>query len=294
MARHFPRRFRFPALIAAVVLATIGRSESITAPGQQPAQAQANHAPVGASASAAAAEAKPKPAGATRYTYEIVNTWPHDRGAFTQGLVFQDGQLIESTGLKGQSTLRRVDPRTGLVIKQIEVPAQYFAEGLAILNAKAFQLTWQDHQAFVYDLKSFRLEGKFSYSGEGWGLTTDGHFLIMSDGTAQLRFLDPLTFKLDHTVNVSHQTWPVEHLNELEFIKGEVFANIWGSDYVARIDPTTGVVTGVIDFSGLLKPQDRSPDTDVLNGIAYDPEGDRLFVTGKRWPKLFEVRLKPK
>ncbi|HVV70832.1 MAG TPA: glutaminyl-peptide cyclotransferase [Verrucomicrobiae bacterium] len=230
----------------------------------------------------------------TLYTYEVVHTWPHDRRAFTQGLVFLDGQFIESTGLNGQSTLRRVDLATGMVIKEVEIPSQYFAEGLAVLNGKAFQLTWQNHKGFVYDLKSFRSEGEFSYSGEGWGLTTDGHSLILSDGTSQIRFVNPETFKVERTINVTHRTWPVDHLNELEFIKGEIFANIWGADYVVRINPLTGFVSGAIDFSGLLSVQDRAVDTDVLNGIAYDSVGDRLFVTGKRWPKMFEVRLKPK
>ncbi len=237
---------------------------------------------------------KSNPAPAQVYTYEVIKTWPHDRRAFTQGLVFVDGQLLESTGLTNESSLRRVDLVTGMVIKQVELPAQYFAEGLAVLNQKAFQLTWRNHKGFIYDLRSFRLEDEFSYTGEGWGLTMDGSSLILSDGTPQIRFLDPVSFKVQRTINVSYRNWPVEHLNELEYIKGEIFANIWGADYVVRIDPVSGVVTGVIDFSGLLGTQDRAADTDVLNGIAYDPQGDRLFVTGKRWPKLCEVRLKVK
>lgn len=228
------------------------------------------------------------------YTYEVVNTWPHDPQAFTQGLVYHDGQILESTGLNGQSTLRRVDLVTGVVRTQVAVPAQYFAEGLAILNDRAYQLTWQDHKAFVYDLKTLRLEREFSYPGEGWGLTTDGQYLILSDGTSHIRFLDPQTFTIKRTLNITDRTWPVDRLNELEYIKGEIFANIWGADYVVRIDPSTGTVTGIIDFTGLLPVQDRTRDTDVLNGIAYDPRGDRLFVTGKRWPKLFEVRLRRK
>jgi glutamine cyclotransferase len=228
------------------------------------------------------------------YTYDVVNVWPHDRGAFTQGLVFLDGTLLESTGLNGHSTLRRVDLKTGAVTKQVEVPAQFFAEGLALLDGKLFQLTWQNQKGFVYDLKTFQLEREFSYEGEGWGLATDGHKLIMSDGTDQIRFLDPLTFKEERRIHVTARGQPVGRLNELEYVKGEIFANVWGTDYVVRIDPVTGRAVGVIDFTGLLAPQDRDGNTDVLNGIAYDAAGDRLFVTGKHWPKLFEVRLKPK
>jgi glutamine cyclotransferase len=157
-----------------------------------------------------------------------------------------------------------------------------------------FQLTWQNHKGFVYDLESFRLEKEFAYEGEGWGLTTDGHWLILSDGTDQIRFLDPVTFEVKRTIHVQARGRPVDRLNELEYIKGEIFANVWGTDYVVRIDPATGSVIGVIDFTDLLAAEDRSVDTDVLNGIAYDAAADRLFVTGKRWPKLFEVRLKLK
>ena len=228
------------------------------------------------------------------YTYEVINTWPHDRGAFTQGLVFLNGVLWESTGLNGQSSLRKVDLTTGNVLKQATVPEQYFAEGLAILDGRMFQLTWQNEKCFVYDLESFQLEKTFTYPGEGWGLTTDGHWLIMSDGTAQIRFLDPATFEEKRRITVVAHGQLVNRLNELEYIKGEIYANIWGTDYVVRIDPATGKVVGIIDFTGLLPDQDRDANTDVLNGIAYDAAGDRLFVTGKRWPKLFEVRLKPK
>ena len=228
------------------------------------------------------------------YTYEVVNTYPHDPGAFTQGLVFLDGALLESTGLNGESSLRKVDLKTGSVLKRVEVPAQYFAEGLAVLGDKLFQLTWQNHKGFVYDLESFQLEKEFAYEGEGWGLATDGHSLILSDGTDQIRFLDPVTFEVKRSIRVLAGSRPVDRLNELEYIKGEIFANVWGSDFVVRIDPASGRVTGVIDFKGLLAPEDHGVNTDVLNGIAYDAAGDRLFITGKRWPKLFEVRLKRK
>jgi glutaminyl-peptide cyclotransferase len=228
------------------------------------------------------------------YTYDVIKVRPHDRGAFTQGLVYLDGALLESTGLNGRSSLRKVDLETGKVLKSVDVPAEYFAEGLALLNGKLFQLTWQNEKCFVYDLQTFQKEKEFTYTGEGWGLTTDGHWLIMSDGTDQIRFLDPATFEEKRRITVMARGHMVNKLNELEFIKGEIYANIWTTDYVVRIDPATGKVVGVIDFSGLLAPEDRDHTTDVLNGIAYDPAGDRLFVTGKCWPKLFEVRLKLK
>ena len=231
-------------------------------------------------------------AAVVRYSYEVVATWPHDRRAFTQGLVFRHGNLLESTGLNGQSTLREADMKTGAILKQVEVPAQFFAEGLAVLGDRAYQLTWQNHKGFVYDVDTFRLEREFAYEGEGWGLTTDGRVLILSDGTSQIRFLDPATFQVQRTIKVVADGKPISRLNELEWINGEIFANVWQTDEVVRIDPATGVVRGTIDFSGLLAPQDRGPETDVLNGIAYDAESDRLFITGKRWPKIFEVRLK--
>jgi glutamine cyclotransferase len=227
------------------------------------------------------------------YTYEIVNTFPHDHGAFTQGLLYLDGALYESTGLNGRSSLRKVDLQTGTVLKELDVPHEYFAEGLAALNGKLYQLTWQNQKGFIYNLETFDQEGEFTYSGEGWGLTTDGQSLIMSDGTAQIRFLDPTTFHVKRTINVQDHGRPIIHLNELEYVKGEIFANIWTTEFVARIDPATGNVLGAIDFHGLLSLEERR-DTDVLNGIAYDAAGDRLFITGKLWPRLFEIRLKPK
>jgi glutamine cyclotransferase len=228
------------------------------------------------------------------YSYEVVHVWPHDRKAFAQGLVFWNGVLLESTGLNGESTLRKVDLQTGKVLKQVEVPARYFAEGLAVLGSNIFQLTWQNEKGFVYDLQSFQLQGEFTYTGEGWGLTTDGQWLIMSDGTHQIRFIDPVTFAVQRTISVFHQGQPVRGLNELEYVKGEIWANVWQTDFIVRVDPATGKILGIVNFTGLLSPQDRDATTDVMNGIAYDPAGDRLFVTGKRWPKLFEVRLKPK
>jgi len=231
------------------------------------------------------------PAEPIHYSYQVVATYPHDRGAFTQGLVFLNNRLFESTGLNGESTLREDDLATGKVLRQISVPSQYFAEGLAIIGSKAYQLTWQDHKGFVYDLATFKLEREFSYTGEGWGLATDGKSLILSDGTSQIRFLDPATFAVQRTINVNLRGQPVTQLNELEYIKGEIYANVWQTNFVLRLDPATGNVLGVIDFTDLLAPSDYQAGTDVLNGIAYDAAHDRLFVTGKKWPKLFEVRL---
>jgi glutamine cyclotransferase len=236
----------------------------------------------------------PSPAGAAvvRYTYEVVATLPHDPGAFTQGLVFRDGIFLESTGLNGRSSLRAVEPATGRILRQVTVPAQYFAEGLAVVGSKAFQLTWQNRKGFVYDADTFRSEKEFAYEGEGWGLATDGQVLFLSDGSNRIRVIDPTTFAVTRSIMVTAEDKPVPQLNELEFIKGEIFANVWQTDEIVRIDPATGHVRGRIDFSGLLTAQDRRRDTDVLNGIAYDAATDRLFVTGKNWPKIFQVRLK--
>jgi glutamine cyclotransferase len=225
------------------------------------------------------------------YSYRVVKTYPHDPAAFTQGLVFLKGVLLEGTGLYGQSSLRRVELPTGHVTQQVSLPSPIFGEGIAVLGAKIYQLSWQNHKGFVYDLQTFALEREFAYEGEGWGLTTDGQSLILSDGTESIRFLDPTTFAVTRTIRVLNQGTPIKNLNELEFIKGEIFANIWQSNWIARIDPADGRLKGVINLSHLLKPEEIQPETDVLNGIAYDPDGDRLFVTGKRWPKLFEIQL---
>ena len=229
------------------------------------------------------------------YGYQVVHAFRHDRAAFTQGLLFHDGKLLESTGLSNQSTLREVDLATGDVIRKWPLPGQYFAEGLTLLDGKLYQLTWKNEKAFVYDLngdpKSFHKLGEFSYTGQGWGLATDGHWLIMSDGTSTIRFLNPANFAVDHSIQVLKADMPLERLNELEYVKGQIYANIYTTNAVACIDPVSGRVVGMIDFSYLLPAADQTETTGVLNGIAYDPAGDRLFVTGKNWPKLFEVRL---
>ncbi len=228
------------------------------------------------------------------YGYEIVNTFPHDPLAFTQGLIFQDGSLLESTGQNGKSSLRRVELKTGKVLQKADVPGLYFAEGMTLFNGKIYQLTWQNHKGFIYDPTTFEKQGEFRYDGEGWGLTHDAESLILSDGTYQIRFLDPQTFEVKKTISVYGHGKPLEEINELEYVKGEIYANIWHEDRIARIDPQTGKIVGWIDLAGLLPAGEVTSEEAVLNGIAYDETGDRLFVTGKLWPKLFEIRLKQK
>jgi glutaminyl-peptide cyclotransferase len=226
-------------------------------------------------------------------TYHIVHTYPHDPHAFTQGLVFVDGSLYESTGLNGQSSLRMVDLATGRVLQSQPVDSKYFAEGLTAWGSTLVQLTWESHVALVYDRFSFRALRTLSYSGEGWGLTQDGKSLILSDGSDTLRFFDPATFGELRRVSVRDHGKPVNELNELEFVHGEIYANIWHSDRIARIAPRTGKVLGWIDLKGLLPTTEHSTPEAVLNGIAYDSAHDRLFVTGKLWPKLFEIQVVP-
>lgn len=233
-----------------------------------------------------------QPAGGTlpTYGYSIVRTYPHDPKAFTQGLQYADGVLYEGTGEHGKSSIRKVKLETGAVLKKQDLAAEHFGEGITVFANELFQLTWQTHAAFVYDKNTFVEKKRFSYPGEGWGLTSDGTNLIMSDGSDQLRIIDPVTFTERRRILVTAAGVPIRQLNELEYVKGEVFANVWMTDYVARIAPDTGRVTGYVDLRGLLTPAERAK-TDVLNGIAYDSAGDRLFVTGKWWPKLFEIRL---
>ena len=236
----------------------------------------------------AAANAAP-----VKYGYEIVHIYPHDPGAFTQGLVFINGKLYEGTGQEGRSSLREVELQTGSVVKKVDVPEPYFAEGIALLNNKIYQLTWQHQVGFIYNADNFEQVGKFNYSGEGWGLTTDGHSLILSDGSNRIRFLDPDSFRVTKTIAVVDGNLPVNELNELEYVNGEIYANIWHDNRIVTIDPQNGRITGWIDLTGLLPPGDVHDDEAVLNGIAYDPTGSRLFVTGKLWPRLFEIKLKP-
>jgi len=229
--------------------------------------------------------------GTTIHGFRAVNTYPHDPEAFIQGLVFHKGYLYEGTGLHGHSTLRKVELKTGGILKSHRLPIEYFGEGITIWQNKLIQLTWQSHTGFIYDLQSFRLLRTFSYPTEGWGITCDGNNLIMSDGTAILHFLDPRKFTVVKQIEVKDRGRPIPYLNELEYIKGEIFANIWDTGYIARISPQTGRVLGWIDLRGLYRLVDNGKRVDVLNGIAYDTKNNRLFVTGKFWPKLFEIRL---
>ncbi len=226
-------------------------------------------------------------------TYRIIHTYAHDPQAYTQGLAFVDGHLYESTGLNGRSSLRMVDLETGRVLQRVDVPEKYFAEGLAPWGSTLVQLTWQSHVVFVYDRFSFRLLRTMHYPGEGWGLTEDGRSLILSDGTATLHFLDPQTLREVRHIEVKDRGSPVTQLNELEYIHGQIYANVWHTDRIARISPATGQVLDWIDLTGLLAPGEVSDPEAVLNGIAYDAARDRLFVTGKLWPKLFEIKVVP-
>lgn len=223
-----------------------------------------------------------------RYAFRIVNTYPHDPAAFTQGLVYEDGFLYESTGLLGRSTLRRVDLTSGEVVQSLALGSEFFGEGIALLDDRIIQLTLTSGIGFVYDQQSFAKLDEFSYAPEGWGLTYDGHQLIMSDGSAELRFLDPESFQENSRVSVADGDQLVKWLNELEYVEGEVYANVWQTDLIVRISPDTGEVLGWIDLAGL---RGDEPRAGVLNGIAYDSDGRRLFVTGKNWPELFEIEL---
>lgn len=274
--------FRPLALLLGTGLAAGTASQGLA---QSPAPAVAPPPPA-----ATAEAAKPF----TNYFAEAVHRFPHDSRAFTQGLLFENADtLLESTGLNGQSTLRRVELKTGKILQKVDLSPRYFGEGLALLKGKLYQLTWKDQTGFIYDAATLKQTGEFRYTGEGWGLTTDGTSLILSDGTNRLRFLDPDTFKVTRTVEATHQGKPVDHLNELEFIDGEIFANLWGADLIARLDPATGRATGVINCTALYPAARRSTPEQVLNGIAWHPESRRLLITGKWWPEVFEVRLVP-
>ena len=234
----------------------------------------------------------PPNAPVPKYGYQIANIYPHDSNAFTQGLILVDGKLLESTGQEGTSSLRLVELGTGKILKKVDVPIPYFAEGLTVLNGKVYQLTWQHELGFIYDLQTLEKVGQFNYQGEGWGLTTDGQSLILSDGTSRLRFIDPSSFVVTRTINITDYKTPVDELNELEFVKGEIYANVWHDQRIAVIDPQTGSVKAWIDLTGLM-PENELPDPEaVLNGIAYDQANDKLFVTGKLWPRLFEIKIK--
>ena len=233
-------------------------------------------------------------AGVPEYTFEVVHSYPHDPTAFTEGLFYLDGFLYESTGIEGASSVRKVRLETGEVVQRHDLPSAYFGEGIIQWKDRLIQLTYKTEVGFVYNLSTFETERRFEYPGEGWAMTQDGKNIFMSDGTAQIRIWDPETLQELRRITVTDQGQPVPNVNELEWVKGQIYANIWETDRIARIDPATGRVVGWIDLAGLLSPNERlaGPEgTDVLNGIAYDAKGNRLFVTGKRWPKLFEIRL---
>jgi glutaminyl-peptide cyclotransferase len=225
------------------------------------------------------------------YTFTVVRIFPHDTSAYTQGLAYRDGFLYEGTGRNGHSSLRKVRLETGEVLQHVDLGPEYFGEGITILQNKVFQLTWTSATGFVYDVNDFHLLRKFSYSGEGWGLATDGRELFLSDGTAQIRVLDPETFREKRRLKVHDRSRPIDQLNELEFVDGQIFANVWHTNRIARISPQTGDVVGWIDLTGLLSSVYRLEPEAVLNGIAYDSTRKRLFVTGKLWPSVFEISL---
>ena len=233
------------------------------------------------------------PAAPRTYTYRVIESYPHSTDSYTQGLLFADGVMWEGTGEYGHSRLQRIDLETGRTDVVATLPRSEFGEGIALLDGKIYQLTWENNKAYVYDAATGRQLRTFAYAGEGWGLTTDGERLYMSDGSEYLRILDPETFRVQRSVLVTFPGAPVQLLNELEWIDGKIWANVYVTDQIVIIDPASGIVEGVIDLRGLLPDEEIAPDTDVLNGIAYDAASERIFVTGKRWSKLFEIEIIP-
>lgn len=278
-ARSIPRWAMILLLMSVVILAALWFLRSSPRPEPE------TH-------SEAAAPAVVTPDAPERLKVKVLSTRPHDPAAFTQGLVLDGDTLFESTGLNGKSSLREVNPKTGVVKRKLDVPSEYFAEGLALVDGKLIQLTWQEEKAFVYNRSDFQKVGEFRYDGEGWGLCYDGTRLVMSDGSDHLTFRDPKTFAVQTILNVSRSGQPARELNELECVDGLVYANVWRTDEILRIDPKDGRVTGVIDASGLLTPEEKQK-TDVLNGIAWNPKTKTFLITGKLWPKMFEVQFVP-
>jgi glutamine cyclotransferase len=226
-------------------------------------------------------------------SYTVSNVYPHDTASFTQGLEWHNGFLYEGTGMKGESKLLRVNLKDGKAVQQMTLPAEFFGEGITIFNNKIYQLTWQEHKIFVYDVKTFKKEKEFSWDYEGWGITNDGKHLIISTGSNSLYFVDPASMKILKTVGVFSNYGPLGEINELEYVNGKVYANIWNSEYIAVINPESGAVEARIDFTGILQKfnKDTYPERDVLNGIAYDSTTRTFYITGKRWPALFEIKL---
>jgi glutamine cyclotransferase len=243
---------------------------------------------------AAQSTARIAPSPTPEYTFRVIHVFPHDPAAFTQGLFYHDGVLYEGTGLNGRSSLRKVRLETGQVLAKVDLPQEYFGEGIALLKNEIVQLTWQSQTGFVYNATDLRLLRRFSYRGEGWGLTTNGTDFFMSDGSSEIRVLDGATLREKRLLKVRDGSTPVTKLNELEFVEGEIYANVWQTDRIARISPRTGRVIGWIDLSGLLSSVYKLETGAVLNGIAYDAAKKRLFVTGKLWPSVFEIRIVPK
>ena len=280
------RTLLFSILVACGLLSILSRPDTLEANKSK----VANRAPSSVSAEATnAGTSDPVPSSNCR----VLKIYPHDRSAFTQGLVFENGFLYEGTGRCGHSSLRKVALETGDILERRDLPAEFFGEGITLYENRIIQLTWQSGLGFVYDKDSFALIKVFTYPTEGWGITHDERHLIMSDGTATLHCLDPETFVETGRIEVYDDHGPVPLLNELEYVKGEIYANIWQTDRIARISPRTGKVIGWIELDGLLRPEDCEEPVDVLNGIAYDADHDRLFVTGKFWPRLFEISLVP-
>jgi len=229
-----------------------------------------------------------------KYSVKVEESLPHDASSYTQGLFIHSGKLYESAGQYGESSLRQVDIRTGKTLKRENFSRKYFVEGSCILNDKLFILTWREHECFVYDVATFKRLGSFRYNGEGWGLTTDGKSLIMSDGSSVIRYLDPNTFAVQKELKVTLNKKNINNLNELEYINGEIWANVYTSDIIVRIDPATGIINSLVDCTGLLPASLRKASTDVLNGIAYDSTTGYIYLTGKLWPKMYRITLKDK
>ena len=271
------RTGKWPLLLAVLLLVSLGGFE-MTRRNAAPPVATTQSAP-------------PRDVPAVRLDWQVANSYAHDPKAFTQGLVWFDGGFYEGTGLEGQSSLRRVAFPSGKVLQKRDLPADVFGEGVAQVGDKLVELTWQSRRGFVWDRATFKPLGEFTYANEGWGLTFDGQYLIQSDGTSTLTYLDPQTFQPLRQLTVTFDGKMQRNLNELEWINGAIWANVWQTDQIVRIDPASGQVTGYLDLTGLLQPQMRTGHEDVLNGIAYDAKTKRLFVTGKLWPRLFEIKV---
>lgn len=263
-------------------------SMAVSCGGRGPARAVAEKPVVGEAAANIAPKPKQKP---VEYTYKVTAVYPHDTGAYTQGLIWHDGKLYEGTGQNGRSELRRVDLESGRPERSVKLDRQYFGEGIALHNGSIYQLTWVAGRAFVYDLENFRRIKSFVYDGEGWGLASDGKYLYMSDGSDRIYVRNPDTFAVVKTLEVTAAGRPVDSLNELEWIDGQIWANRYLTEEVVIIDPATGNVTGTVDFSGIQTSADRQPGTDVFNGIAYDEQTGHIYVTGKNWNKLYRVEI---